>query len=400
MSHFTIGTWFDIVTVVKNVEFTDLLISRYNITYGELNLSKPIHTDTKSPLYITWEVTLQCNANCIQCYSAARTTPHPDELSTEEAFKVIDEVSEAGLIVLAFSGGEPLMRPDIFHLLARGVSRGLLVNIATNGTSIDRDVAKRLKEIGIRSVTVSIDGSDAATHDNIRRYPGLFDKAVNAVRILVDEDVRVGISFTPINKNYHQGPQVVKLAHKLGASAINLSEYVPSGRGTKEMEISANTLNEVISHWIEMRREYTGRLEILWHDCRVALLVPEEERELYFGCGAARTVARIKMDGTVTPCVFLSHSAGNLKEMSFREIWDNAPILHTLRNRDNLQEGNCGSCDHKYICGGCRAVSFVHYGNLLGGDPSCWVVPTSECDTHNNIQHEEESYDKRRETFI
>ena len=345
------------------------------------NLNRP---KFDAPLYIAWEITLQCNARCIHCYSESGPgVRHPQELSTGEALNVIDELAEAGLLILAFSGGEPLMRRDIFQLIERATSRELVVNVATNGAIISDRVAGRLKTSGVRSMTVSLDGANAETHDHFRQFPGLFDRTLEAIKILVANGLRVVVSFTPSRLNYEQGPQVVRLAYDLGASAVNMSEFVPAGRGTHDMTLAPAILHDVVQQWIQMRREYKDRMQIIWHDCRVALLVPPEERDRYSGCGAGKLTARLMVDGTLTPCVFLPTAAGNLKERPFREIWETSPLLGTIRNRDALLTGNCGSCQYKYVCGGCRAVSMSYYGDPMKGDPSCWVAP--EVPTRRNL---------------
>ena len=337
------------------------------------NIVKP---EFNAPLYIAWEVTLQCNARCLHCYSESGPGIHaPNELNTDQALKVVDDLASAGLLILAFSGGEPLMRRDIFRLIERAVERQLVVNVATNGAVINDRMARRLKEAGVRSMTVSLDGSNAETHDYFRQVPGLFERAINAIKTLVKHDLRVVVSFTPSSLNYQQGPDVVRLAFDLGASAVNMSEFVPAGRGTQDMALPPETLREVVQQWIDMRREYKDRMQIIWHDCRVALLVPPEERDRYSGCGAGKLTARLMVDGTLTPCVFLPNPAGNLKEKPFHEIWETSPLLKLIRNRDALLSGNCGVCEHKHICGGCRAVSMSYYGDPMKGDPSCWVKP-------------------------
>jgi AdoMet-dependent heme synthase len=328
----------------------------------------------KAPLYIAWEVTRRCNARCLHCYSeSGPDVRDPSELSTADALRIIDQLAEAGLLILAFSGGEPLLRHDIYELIARAVEKELVVNIATNGAKINDRVAARLKSGGVRSITVSLDGADAATHDHMRQTPGLFRRTLRAIEILVAHDLRVVVSFTPSLLNHDHGRRVVQLSHELGASAVNMSEYVPAGRGTQAMMLPPETLQQVVQDWIAMRREYEGRMQIIWHDCRVALLVPEAERDLYSGCGAGRLTARLRVDGTLTPCVFLPNSAGDLRTTPFREVWAGSPLLQTIRNRDALHDGNCARCDLKHVCGGCRAVSMSHYGDPMMGDPSCWI---------------------------
>lgn len=329
-----------------------------------------------APLYIAWEVTLLCNARCVHCYSGSGPgVRHSGQLSTDEGLRMIDDLADAGLLVLAFSGGEPLLRRDIFQLIGRAAERGLVVNVATNGAIVRSRVARRIKEAGVRSVTVSLDGAKAETHDRIRQFPGLFERTVRAVDTLVEHGLRVVVSFTPTQLNYREGPAVVALAHRLGAQAVNMSEYVPAGRGTTDLALPPAVLRDVLGEWIAMRREYAGWMRIIWHDCRAATLVPIEERDLYSGCGAGKLTARIRVDGTLTPCVFLSNPVGNLRTTPFREIWSRAPLLHKIRNREIAPDSNCGACALKDVCGGCRAVSMAHYGDPLGGDPSCWINP-------------------------
>lgn len=330
-----------------------------------------------APLYIAWETSLRCNAECLHCYSSSGPKAiSPEELSTEEALRMIDDLAEAGLLILAFSGGEPLLRKDIFQLIERAVERNLVVNVASNGLLINEKMAKRIANSGVRSVTISLDASSAEIHDHFRQRPGLFNKTINAIPLLAKEDVRVVVSFTPTTLNYQEGRKVVKLAYSLGASAVNMSEYVPAGRGTRELALPPDLLKEVIQDWINMRKEYEGKMQIIWHDCRASLLVSEEDRDKYSGCGAGKLTARIMVDGTLTPCVFLSTPAGNLKNQSFRQIWEKSDLLHSIRNRD-LIGGNCSSCDFKSKCGGCRAVSMANTGSPLMGDASCWLY--KEC---------------------
>lgn len=328
-----------------------------------------------APLYVAWEVTRVCNARCVHCYSDSGPEHHVrGDLSTRDALAVIDQLADAGLLILAFSGGEPLIRRDIFELIAHAAQRGLVVNIASNGALVDARMARRLRGSGVRSVTISLDGADAATHDRIRRFPGLFGKVLHAIESLVAEDIRVVVSFTPMRINHEQGPAVVELAANIGASAVNMSEYVPAGRGTLDLALSPPLVEQVVKQWIELRRTYAGRLQIIWHDCRVALLVPPEERDRYSGCGAGKLTARLCVDATLTPCVFLPNAVGNLLETPFRTIWTESPLLHAIRDR-TLHGGNCAACDHRTTCGGCRAVSMANTGDPLQGDASCWIHP-------------------------
>jgi AdoMet-dependent heme synthase len=177
----------------------------------------------KAPLYLAWELTHRCNAKCVHCYSASGpTASRQDDLTTDESLAIIDQLADAGLVVLAFSGGEPLLCEDWRRLVGHAVRRGLAVNIGSNGSLINANVAKDLKSLGVKSVTVSIDSHKPEVHDHFRQYSGLHTLALRAIRLLVEEGIRVVVGFTPTKLNWNDGPEVIKLAKDLGASAVNL----------------------------------------------------------------------------------------------------------------------------------------------------------------------------------
>ena len=328
-----------------------------------------------APLYVAWEITHRCNARCIHCYSASGPGAScADELSTEEALDVIDQLADAGLLVLALSGGEPMLRRDWPELVRHAVERGLRVNVGTNGSTVTARTAQQLSELGVHSVTVSLDSHREHVHDFFRQLPGLYRRTIRAIELLSERDVRVVVGFTPTRVNWQDGRSVVRLASSLGADAVNLSEYVPAGRGPIDLALEPEELHSVLKAWIQMRQEYRGRMDIIWHDCRVGMLVPEEEQRKYVGCGAGRLVARICPNGIVTPCVFLPTPIGDLRRQTFAELWGQSELLEKFRIRLGHVSGNCGSCEFLSTCGGCRAVAYAYSGgNALAGDPHCWI---------------------------
>lgn len=330
----------------------------------------------KPPLYVVWEITLRCNARCVHCYSDAGPWLTADgEPDTAEALGIIDQLAAAGVLVLGFSGGEPLLRRDWPELVGHAVRRGLWVTVGTNGSPVTPRVAARLKELGVRSVTVSLDGATAGAHERVRQLPGLFDAAVAGIRNLVQHGVPAIVGFTPTRHNRGEARQVVELAYALGATKVNLSEFLPVGRGELDLAITPAELRDLLREWLALEQEYRGRLRLTWHDCRVALLAPDADRYPYRGCGAGVTTCRIMLNRDVTPCVALPLAAGNLQHQRFADIWRQAPLLLQLRDRSHIRTGNCAACVHKAVCGGCRAVSYAATGNAFAGDPYCWVVP-------------------------
>ena len=347
-------------------------------------------TAFKAPLYVAWEITHRCNARCLHCYSGSG--PEAEcigELSTAEALGLIDQLADAGLLVLAFSGGEPMMRSDWRELVGHAVARGLNVNIGSNGSTVTERTADDLKRLGVHSVTVSLDSDKPGAHEEFRQLPGLFRLAVRAVQLLVERQVRVVVGFTPTRLNWQDGPGVVELAHSLGADAVNLSEYVPAGRGSLHLALQPGELREVLQEWIHLREVYRGRMAIQWHDCRVGLLVSEDEKRNYVGCGAGRLVARILPDGIVTPCVFLPTAIGSLRRETFRDMWSRSLLLQQFRERQGHISGNCGGCEHLATCGGCRAVAYAYSGgDPLAGDPHCWIRPGFPTDIAGLVEGE------------
>jgi AdoMet-dependent heme synthase len=343
----------------------------------------------RAPLYVAWEITQFCNARCLHCYSnSSPDVSRSNELNTEEAIEVIDQLAGAGLMVLAFSGGEPFLRQDWRKLAQHAKELELVVNFGSNGACITPSLADEIAQLGIDSITISIDSHLPDVHDNFRQMRGLHSKALKAVTVLRQRGIRVVVGFTPTKLNWHHGKDVVKLALEIGASAANLSEYVPSGRGGQDLALPPEQLQQVLHEWIDLRKKLDGRIEVIWHDCRVATLVPSTERRNYLGCGAGRFVARILPDGTVTPCVFLPTPIGSLREHSFAEIWEKSTLMSQFRNRDEIS-GNCGACDHLHNCGGCRAVAYSYSGgDPLAGDPHCWIESDNSSENNELLEGE------------
>ncbi len=340
-----------------------------------METNETILTTFKAPLYIAWEITHLCNAKCYHCYS--NSSPEADcshDLSTEEALSVIDQLTDIGLLILAFSGGEPMLRRDWKILVEHAVKRGLAVNIGTNGSTVTEESADFIKQIGVKSVTVSLDSHKSKIHDNFRQCRGLYECAINAIRLLVERKIRVVVGFTPTQLNWKNGTHVIKLAYKLGADAVNLSEYVPAGRGSIGLALRPKKLRNLLVKWIHLRERYHNKIDIIWHDCRVGLLVPKKDQRKYVGCGAGRLLARIYPNGNVTPCVFLPIPIGSFRHETFREMWNNSRVLKQFRDRNGQISGNCGDCEYLMSCGGCRAVAYAYSGgNPFAGDSHCWV---------------------------
>ncbi len=359
---------------------------------AEFGIRRPFTSG--APYQIVWDVTYACNLHCKHCYATAGK-PWKDELTTEEAKHAIDIFDRAGVTIIAFSGGEPLVRPDIMELARYATDKGIYVAIATNGTLITKKKAKEMKEAGVQFVQISLDGIDAETHDSFRGVKGAFDKTVQGIKNAVAEGFFVEISTTVTRFNYKQLPDIIQFGEDLGANWFMAYNFVPTGRGKEifEMDLSPDEREEAIKLlWNELSK---GRkinvLSTAPQFARVALQQEEEEdekivpthfynpklagqlvdlAEFIGGCGAGRFYMSMRANGDLQPCVFFPLKVGNILKDDFEELWKNNEVLNNLRNKDIL-EGFCGKCDYRYYCGGCRARAYAYTGDYLAPDPGC-----------------------------
>lgn len=291
--------------------------------------------------YVSWEITRRCDARCVHCYAeSGPEAPADRDLSTAEALALIDQLAAGGEMILAFSGGEPLVRPDWRALMRRAVERELIVTLVTNGSQVDDRAAADLAALGLQSVTVSLDSHRPEVHDRIRRLDGLHARALGAIRRLAGRGVRVLVNFTPIRDNRDDARGVVELAYQLGAAAVTLSDYAPAGRGTPAMGLSEAERARLGAEWLALAEEYRGRIHLIADNRTVSLVSTGGDAAACPDCGAGRAMARITADGELTPCVFVPRSFGSLRAVPFPELW-----LRTAGRREEIHGGpSCSTC--------------------------------------------------------
>ena len=351
-----------------------------------------------APFLVVWNFTQLCNLKCKHCYASAGK-PHPNELTTQEAFKALDKLVDAGVNIIAFSGGEPLMRKDIFDVLKRASDYGVFTAIATNATLITRDVAKRLKDVNLGYVQISLDGANPETHNGFRGVPKAFERTIQGIKNCVEQDIFVEVATTATKLNYEEIPAIIDLCEKLNVDWWMMYNFVPTGRGRFiiENDLSPEEREKVLRVlWEKLRSK--PKLQVLStapQYARVALQMEEEAKEksgeivvpTHFynphlhgqllslsdfigGCGAGRFYCALEPNGDITPCVFFPLKVGNIKIDDFKEIWENNKTFLDLRDRDKLKP-HCGVCEYKYVCGGCRARAYGYFGDYLAPDPGC-----------------------------
>lgn len=346
------------------------------------------------PKWIAWETTRRCNLACVHCRSSSELEiqGHPD-FSLDQAQRIIDDIASYASPVLVLSGGEPLLRPDIFDIARYGTSRGLRMCLATNGTLVSDQTCLAIKDSGIRMVSLSLDGARAETHDNFRNQPGAFAGTMRAIERFNRHDIPflVNSSFTVRNKD--EIPEIFQLVKKLGATAWYLFMIVPTGRGQDVIDelIPESLYNEILEWHYRVEKEET---EILMrptcapHYYRIVRQKAKEEgerfkrRNLQFstggskGCLAGQLICLIDVDGEVLPCSYFPKSAGNINQIPFRRIWEESELFLKLRDFSSYQ-GNCGRCEYISVCGGCRARAYAMTGNYLAQEPFCSYQPRS-----------------------
>ncbi len=312
-----------------------------------------------APRIISWNITLRCPLKCSHCYVDAGSKEVAGVLSTEEAFSVIDQIRATGTPVVVLSGGEPLLREDIYEIARYGTEQGLRMVLGTSGYLIDRDSAEKLRAAGIRAVAISLDSKDAAIHDSFRGLDGVWGRAVAALGHCRDAGIGVQINMSVMRSAISDVEDVIELGTSLGVRDYQLFFPVPTGRARQIEPHSPEEYEDLIRQILIRYRDSDLNIR---PTCapqfrRIADELGIQNPAWGRGCLAGITYCRIFANGDVTPCPYLPVSAGNVRTTPFSEIWNNSPLFTTLRNPD-LLTGKCSRCDFKTICGGCRARAY------------------------------------------
>ena len=311
------------------------------------------------PLVISWNVTRKCNLKCSHCYINATKEELRGELTTEDAKRLMDQISNVSRPLLILSGGEPLLREDIYDLIRYGASKGFRMGLGSNGSLIDEAVAKKLKDAGVKTVSISIDSSIPEKHDEFRGVKGSWQKAINAITALKQNGVLVQVNTTVTQQNHGEIDEIMSLAEELGVENFHLFFLVPTGRGTKIADLSPalyegmikSTFAKTAKHTLNVRPSCAPQF------MRIAKDMGLDMRQWIRGCIAGLYYCRVYPNGDITPCPYLPVKLGNIREKTFSEIWFKSEVFTNLRNFNKLK-GKCGDCDYRSLCGGCRARAY------------------------------------------
>jgi AdoMet-dependent heme synthase len=338
---------------------------------------------------LAWETTRRCNLACLHCRAAAGSGPYPGELTTDEGVKLLDDLATMGQVVVILTGGEPLLREDIFDLAAHGTGLGHRMVMAVNGTLVTLAIATRLKEAGIQRVSISIDGATAASHDRLRAVNGAYAGALAGIAACKEAGLPFQINTTVTRANRTELPAIHALALELEAAAHHVFVLVPTGRGELiREELVSPEEYEATLRWL-LDRQRDGKLFIkptcapqyyrLWRQDaydRGEKISPASHgmEAMTKGCLGGQGFAFVSYKGEVQPCGYLELAAGNVREMAFPEIWATSGLFQQLRGVDEYH-GKCRTCQYRKVCGGCRARAYAMTGDVLGDDPICPYEP-------------------------
>jgi heme b synthase len=337
---------------------------------------------------VAWEVTRSCNLACVHCRASSVLGPYEGELDTARCLRLLDEIAAFSQPVIILTGGEPLLRPDIFEIAAYGDSKGLRMVMATNGTLVDDATAGKIRDAGIRRVSISIDGVDAERHDAFRQVSGAFQGALSGIEALKRAGVEFQVNTTITQMNLDQVEGLLALAQKLGAAAHHVFLLVPTGRG-KEMAhqaISPEDYEKTLDWFYEAGLSCPMQLKAtcaphfyrIYHQRkkeRSEKSVPENPlHAMTRGCLGGSSFVFISHRGQAQPCGYLELDCGQLREKSFEEIWKDSAIFRDLRDLRKYR-GKCGRCEFITVCGGCRARAYEKTGDYLAEEPLCIYEP-------------------------
>jgi len=355
------------------------------------------------PRLVFWETTAGCNLECAHCrrLDVSRELMKND-LTTAEGLRLIDQIAAVGRPVLVLSGGEPLMRPDIFELAEHAKSRGLLLALASNGTMIDRTLAARIGRVGFDRVSISLDGADAVTHDGLRRLPGSFDRSIEALGFLKEAGVPTQINCTIARHNQHQLADMLALGEQTGAVAVHFFLLVPVGCGEEIAEdqmLDAEHVERRLLELYELEQRTDLQIKatcaphyyrIIRQQAKVRGTSQPKRNDghgahpdghpggslhsITKGCLAGTGVCFVAHEGKVFPCGYLPAEAGDVRAQDFGRIWTESLVFAELRDPDRLT-GRCGACEFRWVCGGCRARAFHVSGSYLAEEPCCSYEP-------------------------
>ena len=351
---------------------------------------------------VAWELTQRCNLLCAHCRGSSTSEVYSNELTLDESYRLVDQILEVGNPILILTGGEPLSHPRFFDIANYASGKGMRVVMGSNGTMITKEIAAKFKEVPIARLGVSLDFPNAAEQDKFRGMAGAFDGALAGIAYAREAGIPIQINCTVTKLNVHHLDKLVDLAFEVGAMAFHPFLLVPTGRGKalEAVELPPEEYERTLNWIYDKQKELGDRMFFKPTDAPHYLRVMKQRSKggeqpppqahpgkgshpakgghptnaISRGCLAGLGFCFVSGQGKVKGCGYFDIEAGDVRENTFKDIWDNSHLFNQLRDLTNLK-GKCGVCEYKRICGGCRARAYESTGDCLEAEPYCIYEP-------------------------
>jgi radical SAM protein with 4Fe4S-binding SPASM domain len=334
------------------------------------------------PKYLVLEITNRCNLNCIHC-SVKANERLDNELTTAEWKNLITNLAEMGVEAVGLSGGEPLLREDVFDLATHALSQGLLVGLVTNGLLLNREIVEKIKKLNL-DVQISLDGSRSLYHDKIRDQEGAFEKLLEKARLLKEEGIKFTVAAVATAHNYKDLPDLLRLSEEIGAGGFRVQPFFPVGRGSlhkEELDLDPSMTKFISSCLLKAKEESEIEVGGFYFQFAFQPEPPSIAQPCEDGaCSAGYTFAGVTHDGYAYPCSHIWQLAeDNIRDKPFPWIWENSRIFNFFRSLQRADTSEtCQNCIYFSKCkGGCKAMNILD-GHFRGPDRHCWLAERTE----------------------
>jgi radical SAM protein len=343
----------------------------------------------QSPMLVIWEVTQACDLACVHCRASAQSERNPAELTTVQGYRLLDEIRSFGEPLMVFTGGDPLKRPDLFDLIRYGVKIGLRTNVTPSATPLlTAEAIDGFKAAGVTRMAISLDGPDAASHDDFRGIPGTFDRAMFALRHARDIGLDTQLQTTVTRRNMGRLAEMAELAKEVRTRMWSLFFLIVTGRALENDDLQAAEYEKVFEFMYELSKTAgfgVKTTEAMHYRRYVAQRMKAEHgptqnenaKGVAFrtaGVSDGKGFVFVSHQGEIYPSGFLPVSGGNVLRDSLTDVYRNSPLFRSLRDTGQ-REGKCGICEYQKICGGSRSRAYASTGNYLAEDPNCIYQP-------------------------
>jgi radical SAM protein len=344
----------------------------------------------EAPFLVIWELTQACDLACVHCRACAIESRNPFELTTEEGFRLLEEVRSFGDPLMVFTGGDPLKRPDLFRLLEKSVQLGLRTTVTPSATPLlTEEAVERFQQCGVARMAISLDGPDAASHDGFRRVEGSFDRTMQALQHAQKIGLPTQINTTVTRHNMHRLAEIAAIVEKFGAKLWSVFFLVATGRASASQDLTAEEYEGVFEFLYETSK--ASPFDIKTTEAQHYRRYVAQRRKAEGEHGAKRPAAPeiiqrqagindgkgfvfVSHIGDIYPSGFLPIAAGNVRRDSLKTVYRESPLFRTLRDADNLG-GKCGDCEYRNLCGGSRSRAYALTGDFLAEEPRCVYQP-------------------------